>query len=256
MTTSKSPSFYVDPQRMKDCTYSGNVIRAKVIGNATYRVKIEIDKKKHSFGYCTCPAFRNNANCKHIVAVSIAFQKHPEWFKKIKTTENKLKNISHEKSVEILGLLSDIVPEANKIIECELEEPQKRIELYSKYVRDVINTALNNPEDDVSEELEIFQHIAEYSFKNKQYFTCLKICYEIVYGCLKVDNEFGSTEIFPSCFVSETWELYMEALRKIRCTKNEKNEMLEQLNKLNSFESYLFDQEGVYPQEGIDYLQE
>lgn len=69
-----------------------------------------------------------------------------------------------------------------------------------------------------------------------------------------MDEEWGSTEIFPEAFVGEVWELYLKALKKADLSKIDRKTVGEQIRSLKVFEKYLFDQEGIYPEEAENLL--
>jgi len=250
----KNPNYYVDPAKMKDCIREGNFLQAKVIGTSTYKVKVEITGNKLNNGRCSCPAYRNYANCKHIIALGIAYQKHPEWFEKMNDAEKRIDKIPPEKAVAILKMLINTVPEVKKIIGCELMDLEGKTETYCRYIRESFKSGLSGPDDETFNELDMFHNNSKQFLKDKEYFACIKLCYEIIYGCLSADADFGSTEIFPESFVYDVWQTYLKALKNGRFSSQEKDKIKEQLDKLNFFESYLFDQEGVYPEEGMEYI--
>jgi hypothetical protein len=69
-----------------------------------------------------------------------------------------------------------------------------------------------------------------------------------------LDDEWGSPEIFPEGFASEVWGLYLKALKKADRSKIDLNAVRKQIEALEGFESYLFDQEGVYPEEAAEIV--
>jgi len=246
----------VNPSRMINCRKTKDYVEAQVLGTNAYRVKVPI-KDKGLSGYCSCPAFANfGGSCKHVAAVAMAYEKHPKWFKGFEGTLRKLQNISKEKLMEIVEFIFDSVPEARDILESELgNEPHRAVE-YSKKIKNLF-TACSMEEslvEDLYRRLDSFFQRARVFFKSKDYIHCMGICYEIVRGCLSLDNEWGSTEIFPEGFVNEVWNLYLKALKKAKFSKTELDVFRKQIKKLNDFDGYLFDQEGICPGEAEEIL--
>ncbi|MFH0795895.1 MAG: SWIM zinc finger family protein [Candidatus Omnitrophota bacterium] len=254
--TSKNPSFYVNPSRMINCRKTKDYLEAQVLGTDAYRVKVPIKDKELS-EYCSCPAFANfGGSCKHIAAVAMAYEKHPEWFKGFEGTIRRLQGTSKEKLIEIVELIFNSIPEARDVIESELGNESDRVIEYSKKIRSLLaaDSMGENSVENLYRRLDSFFQRARGFFKSKDYIPCMGICYEIVKGCLSLDDEWGSTEIFPEGFVSEVWGLYLKALKKTKLSKAELDVIRNQIKKLNNFESYLFDQEGVYPGEAEKIL--
>jgi len=255
-STSKSPSFYVDPSRMTNCRKTKDYLEAQVLGTGTYRVRVPIRDEEGS-DYCSCPAFKNfGGDCKHVAAVALAYRKHPDWFKGFEETARKLENVPKTKLVEIIKFLIDSVPEARDIIESELAGKSLRKSEYGKKIKDLFKSCSldETSVENLHLRLGSFFQRAKDFFKSGDYLECLGICYEIVCGCLSLDHEWGSTEIFPEGWVSEVWDLYLKSLQKAGLSNAETNTIKNQIKKLNSFESYLFDQEGVYPEEAEEVL--
>jgi len=255
-STSKNPSFYVNPSRMINCRKTKDYLEAQVLGTNTYRVRISIKDKELS-EYCSCPAFANfGGSCKHVAAVAAAYEKHPEWFKGFEGIIRKLQNTSKEKLIEIVELILNSVSEARDIIESELGNESDRAIEYSKKIRNLLtaDSMGENSVENLYRRLDSFFQRARGFFKSKDYMSCMGICYEIVKGCLSLDDKWGSTEIFPEGFVSEVWDLYLKTLKEVKLSKAELDIVRNQIKRLNNFESYLFDQEGVYPGEAEKIL--
>ncbi|MBU2614954.1 MAG: SWIM zinc finger family protein [Elusimicrobia bacterium] len=252
----KNPHFYVDPEKMKDCVRDGTVLRAKVLGTRAYKVKTVIKGNRLLKSRCTCPAYRNYANCKHITAVYIAYREHPGWFQNLKGTEKKVDKIPPEQAITILKLLMSAMPDAKRIVENELKSPESKTEAYCRDIMECFKSSLDGPDDATLESLDIYHNKAEILLKSGECFACIKLCFEIVYGCIHTDASLGSTEIFPEGFAEGVWQTYMKALKKGKFKALELEIIKKQLDQLNSFEGFYHDQEGFWPQEGIDYLKE
>ena len=253
---SQNPSFYVDPSRMTDCRKTREYLEATVLGTDTYQVKAH--PKKEGGGYCSCPAFRNfDGDCKHIAAVALAYQKHPEWFKKSERITNAFQDLPREKLIKVLTLVFDSVPEARDIIEGELSDKTRRGIEYQGKIKKSFSSCSGDEHSirNLHSKLGSFFQIAKESFRSGSHFECLGICYEIVHGCLSLDHQWGSTEIFPEGWVSEVWELYVKTLAKAELSETETITIKTQIKKLHKFESYLYDQEGVYPEEAEEVLE-
>lgn len=250
----KNPNYYVDPARMKDCIKDGNILQARVLGTNAYKVKIHISRNNIENSRCTCPAYRNYGDCKHTVALYLAYKKHPKWFKSLGSIEKDINKIPKRKAVEILKILIDTIPEAKRIVQCELKDLKGKTESYCNDIRDCFKLAIDGPDESMFDNLDMYHNKAKQFFKNTEYFICIKLCYEIILGCLQIDDDLGSTEIFPTGFIEAVWQTYFSTFKKSRFNSKELDEIKEQLKKLNSFESFYYDQEGFYPEEGIDYL--
>jgi hypothetical protein len=227
-----------------------------VVGNDTYRVKVSIRERKTERAYCSCPAFSNNGGCKHIVAMLMAYEKHPNWFEGISDTEERLRHLPKERLIQILEMLLSSVPQARDFIEAELCDSSQHGKHYTQKIQKVIRACsmTEGSAQDLCQRLDSFFERARQFYEDKEYLPCLHICYGIVQGCLTLDEEWGSTEIFPEGFVSEVWEVYLKALKKADLSKAEMKTIEEQSKTLNHFDSYLFDQEGVYPEQAEDIL--
>ena len=254
--TSKDLSFYVNPSRMINCRKTKDYLEAQVLGTYTYCVKVPIKDKELS-EYCSCPAFANfGGSCKHVAAVVTAYKKHPEWFEGFGETIRKLQDASKERLREIMEFILNSVPEARDIIETELRDESDQVIEYSKKIKNLLaaGSAGKGSIENLHHRLDSFFQRAREFFKSKDYLRCMGICYEIVKGCLSLDDEWGSTEIFPEGFVSEVWDVYLRALKEVKLSKAELGVIRDQIKKLNNFEGYLFDQEGVYPGEAEKIL--
>ncbi|SFI90161.1 SWIM zinc finger family protein [Thermoflavimicrobium dichotomicum] len=60
-------------------THTSSAIFAKVTGSKNYQVSIRFQEKKLET-HCTCPAYRRNKYCKHVVAALIAWIQEPDSF--------------------------------------------------------------------------------------------------------------------------------------------------------------------------------
>jgi len=251
---SKNPNYYVDPARMKTCIKDGNILQAVVLGTNAYKVKIHLSGNKPDSSRCTCPAYRNWGDCKHAMALYLAYKRHPRWFRNLDYAGKAIEKIPAVKAVAILKILMNAIPEAKRIVEYELKDSKGKTESYCNAIRDCFKSAVNGPDESTFDNLDIYHNKAKQFFKSMKYFACIKLCYEIIFGCLQEDADLGSTEIFPAGFVEDIWQTYFKALIKSRFNSKELAEIKEQLKKLNSFEGFYFDHEGFYPVEGMDYL--
>lgn len=254
--TSKDPAFYVDPSRMIGCRKIKDTLEAHVIGTDTYRIKISIRGKRPGRTSCSCPAFSNYGSCKHIAAVLIAYEKHPEWFSETKGIAKQLQSLPREKVEKMLEMLFDSIPQARDFIENELSDPSQQGSAYRRKIQEVFASCSmsDGSVEPFYLQLDAFFERAHRFHEEKSYLLCLQLCYEIVQGCLVLDEEWGSTEIFPEGFVGEVWGLYLKALKKADLSRADRKTVTEQIRSLNAFESYLFDQEGVYPEEAKNLL--
>lgn len=254
--TSKDPAFYVDPSRMIGCRKIEDTLEAHVIGTDTYRLKISIRGKRTGRTSCSCPAFSNYGSCKHIAAVLIAYEKHPEWFRETKGIAKQLQDLPREKLEKMLEMLFDSIPQARDFIESDLSDPSQGGNTYRRKIRKLFASCsmIDGSVEALYLQLDAFFARARRFYEEKSHLLCLQLCYEIVQGCLALDDEWGSTEIFPEGFVGEVWELYLKALKKANLSKADRKTVVEQIRTLSAFESYLFDQEGVYPEEAENLL--
>ena len=60
---------YYTEKRVKDVFFKGNITTAKVLGNDTYDVSVEVDNGLFIDGDCTCPYASNGSYCKHMAAL-------------------------------------------------------------------------------------------------------------------------------------------------------------------------------------------
>ena len=254
--TSKDPAFYVDPSRMFGCRKMKDTLEAHVIGTDTYRLKVSIRGKGMGRASCSCPAFSNNGSCKHIAAVRIAYKTHPEWFSETKGIAKQLQDLPRKKLEKMLEMLFDSIPQARDFIESDLSDPSQQGGAYRRNIRKAFASCsmIDGSVEALCSQIDAFFERARRFYEEKSYLLCLQLCYEIVQGCLALDDEWGSTEIFPEGLVGETWELYLKALKKADLSKADRKTVTEQVRSLNAFESYLFDQEGVYPEEAENLL--
>jgi len=256
METSRDPAFYADPSRMVDCRKIKKTLEAQVKGTDTYRVKVALEGKTRGRAYCSCPAFSRNGDCKHVAAVLIAYKRHPEWFGGMEDVEKALHSLPRERLLRIVGVLLSSIPQARDFIESELRDPLLPGKAYKEKIRGAFrgSSILDGSADTLCQQLDPFFERARQFYEDKEWMSCLHICYEVVRGCLALDEEWGSTEIFPPGFVSEVWELYLKALRKAVLSEGERETIVKHIETLSQCGEYLFDQEGVYPGEAEDIL--
>ena len=70
---------YLRRGAVREASVAGTTAYATVIGSTRYRVTVDFSGATLKPG-CTCPAYRRNRFCKHVVAVCTALVEHPESF--------------------------------------------------------------------------------------------------------------------------------------------------------------------------------
>ena len=74
--------YYYSHNRVKNLTFENNVFKARVSGERSYEVRIEVDEDEIISMNCSCPYALSGQRCKHMAAVLYAIEERETEFKK------------------------------------------------------------------------------------------------------------------------------------------------------------------------------
>lgn len=230
----------------------GNQITAQVSGTTLYDVTI-ISTETSLSAFCTCP-FNGWGYCKHIAATALAYNQSPSSFKKSADIEQAIRRKSQSELADILIALVEAMPELiedfglvadgkeyspsevlNEILSL-FNPPDANIELITRRLRTVIAKARE------------FEREGLYSKARSIYF-------EILDGCLGIDEDYGSAEIFPPYFLAEVAEKYQSAAFSDPKFKEIREELISEIKQLLKYD-YLLELEGIDLDDLWDKLKE
>lgn len=200
---------YYRSGRVRHCLKSARGLQAQVHGTTVYDVHI-IERRGELIAICTCPFARNwEGYCKHIVATLLAWLEEPERFVSTEDSLGALKKKTKGELVEILSRICEAYPQiARDFLGVGEREFDPRAA-----VQEVLEASVDEcTPTELARRLEPIARRAEAALAQGDAELARRIYYELVLGCLHVDEEFGSTEIFPGNLVYSYAQGYQEAV--------------------------------------------
>jgi hypothetical protein len=239
-------------QRGRDYYRSGRVrnrlktargLKAEVRGTMVYDVSIT-ERRGELIAVCTCPFAETwPGYCKHIVATLLAWIAEPESFASTKGWQKTLRRKTKDELIEILGQICEVHPQ---IAQDFLGVGERGFD-----PRAAVQEALEAfaPPDgctagELVRRLEPIAQRAEAALVRGDAEMARRIYYELTLGCLRVEDEYGSTEIFPDGLVYSFAQGYHEAVEADPEREQKAKLILEEMAKMERSE--LAEIEGIY----------
>lgn len=219
----------------------GDQITAQVSGTTLYDITITSTETSLS-AFCTCP-FDGWGYCKHIVATALAYNQSPSSFKKIADIEQAIRTKNRSELANILIALVEAMPEL--IEDFGLVTDGK--EYNPGKVLNEILSLFNPPNVDIeliTRRLKTVIAKAKSLEKEGCYSVTRSIYFVILDGCLRIDEGYGSAEIFPPYFLAEVAEKYQSAAFNDPEFEEIRKELASEIQQLLKYD-YLLELEGV-----------
>lgn len=200
---------YYRSGRVRRCLKRARGLQAQVRGTTVYDVHIT-ERRGELIAICTCPFAQSwEGYCKHIVATLLAWLEEPERFVSTEDFQGTLKEKTKGELVEILSRICEAYPQIARdflgVGGRELDPQAAVQEALEASVDECTPTELMR-------QLEPIVERAEAALAQGDAELARRIYYELVLGCLSVDEEYGSTEIFPANLVYSYAQGYQEAV--------------------------------------------
>jgi uncharacterized Zn finger protein len=232
---------YYRSGRVRSCLKRGRSIQAQVRGTTVYDVTIT-ERRGELIAICTCPFAQNwEGYCKHIVATLLAWLEEPERFVSTEGLKGRLKKKTKGELIEILSQICEAYPQIAQDFlgggEREFD-PQAAVEKALEASVDECTPT------ELVRQLEPIARRAEAALAQGDAEMARRIYYELVLGCLHVDEEYGSTEIFPANLVYSYAQGYQEAVEADPARAEKAAVILEEIARMEGSE--LAEIEGVY----------
>jgi hypothetical protein len=183
-------------------------LRAEVVGTQVYAVSIE-ERRGDFIAICTCPYGQNwGGDCKHIVATLLAWIAEPESFTELKDIGEVLGAKSKDELIKILCEIGEVYPQ---VVQEFLGGPfDPRAAVQNALGADAVEEGCIGPE--LTRRLEPIARRAEVALRGGDAELARCIYRELILGCLRVEDEYGSVEIFPDGLVYSYVQGYHEAV--------------------------------------------
>jgi hypothetical protein len=184
-------------------------IRAEVVGTQVYTVIID-ERRGDFITICTCPYGQSwGGDCKHIVATLLAWIDEPGSFSLVKDFHDALKEKSKEELAKILSEICEIYPQiAQEFLEEVGYDPRAAVQ--NVLGSDVVEEGSTTTE--LTQRLEPIAKRAEVALSRGDAELARRIYHELILGCLRLDDEYGSVEIFPDGLIYGYVQGYHEAV--------------------------------------------
>lgn len=208
---------YFEEGCVKQVIIRGNIVKAIVLGNNPYRVKLDLEKSKFD---CSCP---DDVNCKHMAALFYYLKSGN--FKEI----NKImKDLGKKDKKELIAIIKELLIYDNHLVRLitKNEETIEKLikKLWLKY------------RDELSSFYDRFDYIIEnMEFQKNKLHILLILIYRLIDLC---DHGWNNEGELDSCF-EEAFELLNEEFKKIN--NKRKKEIMKEIE---------------YRLQGYDYLLE
>lgn len=232
---------YYRTGRVRRCLKSARSLQAQVCGATVYDVHIT-ECRGELIAICTCPFAQSwEGYCKHIVATLLAWLEEPERFVSTEDLQGTLKKKTKGELVEILSRICEAYPQIAQdflgVGEREFD-PQAAVE-------EALETSVEEcTPAELMRQLEPIARRAEAALAQGDAEMARRIYYELVLGCLRIDEEFGSTEIFPAGLVYSYVQGYQEAVEVDPARAEKAAVILEEIARMERSE--LAEIEGVW----------
>ncbi|MFQ5793578.1 MAG: SWIM zinc finger domain-containing protein [Candidatus Bipolaricaulia bacterium] len=217
-------------------------LKATVKGTRSYQVHVR-QKRDQLTAFCTCPyANQWEGDCKHIVATFLAWLKQPDSFRSQDDLRTQLNKLTKARLIDRLIEICETYPQvAEALKRGETFDPQEAV--------DAALSSLDPPhswdEEGAVAGLELLARRAEGLLDDGDHERARQIYHALIVGCLRIDEEYGSTEIFPVGLVSSYAEGYEEAARSDPKLEERALEIMKEIDRIERFD-FLVEQEGVY----------
>jgi tetratricopeptide (TPR) repeat protein len=179
------------------------------------------------------------------VATLLAWLEEPESFHSQEDLHSQLSRLTKAELIDRLLEICEIYPEvAEAMVEGEAFDHKAAMEMAFSSL---------HPSDDWDEEkavagLELVARKAEDLLERGEYEQARRIYHALIVGCLKIDEEYVSTEIFPVGLVARFAEGYEEAVRADSQWKGHIDEIMKEIREIERFD-FIAEQEGVFLEE-------
>ncbi|MCR4404355.1 MAG: hypothetical protein NUW06_03560 [Candidatus Acetothermia bacterium] len=232
---------YYRSGRVRRCLKSARGLQAQVHGTTVYDVRIT-ERRGKLIAICTCPFAQSwEGYCKHIVATLLAWLEEPERFVSTEGFQGTLKKKTKGELVEILSRICEAYP---RIAQDFLGVGEREFNPRAA-VEEVLEASLDEcTPPELMRRLEPIASRAEAALARGDAELARRVYYELILGCLAVDEEYGSTEIFPANLVYTYAQGYQEAVEADPARAEKAAVILEEIARMEKSE--LVELEGVY----------
>lgn len=230
---------YYEAGRVRNRLRKGKLITAEVIGTAAYQVSVYLSGNKVEAS-CSCP-YDWGGYCKHIIATLLALTKEPESFRDLSNIRSLLNKKHKDELIETILNIASVQPELIEDLGLDLEENEE----YDG-IRAVCNIfdSFEIAEDlDISDLIKRLQVIAGKAkgLQEKGKFDLARgIYFEILKGCLEIEDMYGSGEIFPDSFIVDMVEQYQSIALSDDDFDKKKSVIQKEVDKLLKYEASEF----------------
>jgi hypothetical protein len=202
---------YFSDGRVRARIKTARGLKAEVRGTMVYDVSIT-ERQGELIAVCTCPFAETwPGYCKHIVATLLAWIAEPESFASTKDWQKTLRRKTKNELIEILVQICEVHPQTAQDF---LGVGERGFD-----PRAAVQEALEAfaPPDgctagELVRQLEPIAQRAEAALLRGDAEMARLIYYELTLGCLRVEDEYGSTEIFPDGLIYSFAQGYLEAV--------------------------------------------
>ena len=210
-------------------------LKATVQGTIAYDVSIT-ERRGKLITICTCPYGQTwDGDCKHIVAVLLAWLEEPESFAAVKDFPEVLQKKTKEELVEMLSQIGEVYPQiAQDFLGAGGREFDPGVAM--REALEAFESSGESTPAELVRRIEPIVQRAEAALVRGDAEMARRIYYELVLGCLGVEEKYGSTEIFPDGLVYGYAQGYHEAVEADPEREQKRDMILDEIAKMEGIE--------------------